>query len=185
VQDNLAALAARCAAGWFPVLQPHPLRTSPSTDRGGEGPGDQIDRPLVALSGYAQRRIKAQSRLTRCAGSMVCNCLSGSAGADGQIADTQLDHIGKDTIVLAGKAYVADRIRAFLRERGAMANIPANSNGRWKPYFSTWLYRERNLVELLIEAEALPSHRHSLRQTGREFPRHCPARLKAPVTARL
>lgn len=28
-----------------------------------------------------------------------------------------------------------------------MANIPPKSNLRWKPYFSTWLYRQRNLVE--------------------------------------
>jgi len=66
---------------------------------------------------------------------------------DGQVADELLDHIGPDTIVLADKAYDADRIRASLRERGAMANIPPKSNRRWKPYFSTWLYRQRNLVE--------------------------------------
>lgn len=49
--------------------------------------------------------------------------------------------------MLADKAYDADRIRASLREKGAFANIPPKSNRRSKPYFSTWLYRERNLIE--------------------------------------
>lgn len=58
-----------------------------------------------------------------------------------------LDHIGARTIVLADKAYDADRIRASLRDKGAFANIPPKSNRRSKPHFSTWLYRERNLIE--------------------------------------
>ena len=58
-----------------------------------------------------------------------------------------LDHVGARTIVLADNAYDADRIRASLREKGAFANIPPKSNRRSKPYFSTWLYRERNLIE--------------------------------------
>jgi len=49
--------------------------------------------------------------------------------------------------VLADKAYDADRIRASLREKGAFAKIPPKSSRRSKPYFSTWLYRERNLIE--------------------------------------
>ena len=49
--------------------------------------------------------------------------------------------------MLADKAYDADRIRASLRGKGAFANIPPKSNRRSKPYFSTWLYRERNLIE--------------------------------------
>ena len=49
--------------------------------------------------------------------------------------------------MLADKAYDADRIRASLRERGASANIPPRANRRSKPYFSTWLYRGRNLIE--------------------------------------
>jgi len=58
-----------------------------------------------------------------------------------------LGHVGAGTIVLADKAYDADRIRASLRDRGAFANIPPKVNRRSKPYFSTWLYRERNLIE--------------------------------------
>jgi transposase len=31
--------------------------------------------------------------------------------------------------------------------KGGGANIPPKANRRSKPYFSTWLYRQRNLVE--------------------------------------
>lgn len=48
-------------------------------------------------------------------------------------------------IVLADKAYDADRIRALIEEQGARPNIPAKSNRKWKPCFSKRLYRERNL----------------------------------------
>jgi transposase len=73
--------------------------------------------------------------------------LTAGQSHDGHAADGLLDHVGAGTIVLAYKAYDADRIRASLRERGAFANIPPKSNRRSKPYFSTWLYRERNLIE--------------------------------------
>ena len=73
--------------------------------------------------------------------------LTAGQSHDGQAADDLLDHVGTGTIVLADKAYDADRIRASLREKGAFANIPPKSNRRSKPYFSTWLYRERNLIE--------------------------------------
>jgi transposase len=66
---------------------------------------------------------------------------------DGQIADCLLDHLGPRTIVLADKAYDANRIRALIEEHGATPNIPAKSNRKWKPCFSKRLYRERNLIE--------------------------------------
>lgn len=66
---------------------------------------------------------------------------------DGPAADDLLDHVGAGTIILADKAYDADWIRTSLREKGAFANIPPKSNRRSKPYFSTWLYRQRNLIE--------------------------------------
>ena len=74
--------------------------------------------------------------------------------ANREVIVPQLSGIASDfgvvnagTIVLADKAYDADRIRASLREKGAFANIPPKANRRSKPYFSTWLYRERNLIE--------------------------------------
>jgi transposase len=46
-----------------------------------------------------------------------------------------------------GSGHCSPLSRASLREKGAFANIPPKSNRRSKPYFSTWLYRERNLIE--------------------------------------
>ena len=66
---------------------------------------------------------------------------------DGQIADTLLNQLGPHTIVLADKAYDADRIRQLIQDHGATPNIPPKSNRRWKPCFSRRLYRERNLIE--------------------------------------
>jgi len=58
-----------------------------------------------------------------------------------------LDHLGPRTIVLADKAYDADRIRELIQDQGATPHIPPKSNRRWKPCFSKRLYRERNLIE--------------------------------------
>ena len=66
---------------------------------------------------------------------------------DGQIADTLLNQLGPHAIVLADKAYDADRIRQLIQDHGATPNIPPKSNRRWKPCFSRRLYRERNLIE--------------------------------------
>ena len=54
---------------------------------------------------------------------------------------------GPRTIVLADKAYDADRIRELLQDQGATPNIPPKSNRKWKPCFSKRFYRERNLIE--------------------------------------
>ncbi len=66
---------------------------------------------------------------------------------DGQIADRLLDHLGPRTILLADKPYDADHIRELIQGQGATPNIPTRSNRRWKPCFSTRLYRKRNLIE--------------------------------------
>ncbi|MCW2396664.1 transposase [Sphingobium sp. B8D3C] len=66
---------------------------------------------------------------------------------DGQIADKLLDQLRPHTIVLADKAFYADRIRALIEDQGATPNIPPETNLRWKPCFSKRLYRERNLIE--------------------------------------
>lgn len=64
-----------------------------------------------------------------------------------QIVDTALDHLGRRTIVLADKAYDADRIRELIQNQGATPNIPLKSNRRWKLCFSKRLFRECNLAE--------------------------------------
>jgi transposase len=97
-----------------------------------------------------------------------------------------LDHLGPRTIVLADKAYDADRIRELIQEQGATPNIPPKSNRRWKPCFSKRLYRERNLIERFFS-----KLKHFRRVATRydklasQLPRHGPARLNAPVAPRL
>ena len=49
--------------------------------------------------------------------------------------------------MLGDKAYDAGTIRDLIEAQGAVPNIPAKSNRKWKPCFSKALYRERNLVE--------------------------------------
>lgn len=73
--------------------------------------------------------------------------LTAGQAHDAQVADALLNHLGPHTIVLADKAYDADRIRALINEHGATPNIPPKSNRRWKPCFSKRLYRKRNLIE--------------------------------------
>ncbi len=73
--------------------------------------------------------------------------LTAGQAHDGLIANSLLDNLGPHTIVLADKAYDADRMRSLIEEQGATPNIPPKSNRRWKPCFSKRLYRERNLIE--------------------------------------
>ena len=58
-----------------------------------------------------------------------------------------LDRLAPRTIVLGDKAYDAGSIRDLIEAQGAVPNIPAKSNRKWKPCFSKTLYRQRNLVE--------------------------------------
>ncbi len=62
---------------------------------------------------------------------------------DGQVVDRLLDHLGLRTILLADKAYNADRIRELIQDQGATLDISPKSNWRWEPCFSERLYRER------------------------------------------
>ena len=51
------------------------------------------------------------------------------------------------TILLGDKAYDTDGIRDLIERQGAVPNIPAKANRKWKPCFSRALYKQRNLVE--------------------------------------
>ena len=90
---------------------------------------------------------------------------------DAPAALALLDRLDPRTILLADKAYDGNSIRDLIESQGAVPNIPAKSNRKWKPCFSKTLYRERN--------------RYPLRQARRELPRHGQARLSPPVAARL
>jgi transposase len=70
----------------------------------------------------------------------------------GQVADcTEADALTKDlgegAILLADKGYDSNAIRAKAAERKAWANIPPKANRKGSFVFSSWVYRQRNLVE--------------------------------------
>lgn len=73
--------------------------------------------------------------------------LTAGEAHDAPVAHDLLDRLRPRTIVLADKAYDANGIRDLIEAQGAVPNIPAKSNRRWKPCFSKTLYRERNQVE--------------------------------------
>lgn len=73
--------------------------------------------------------------------------LTAGQAHDGPAALGLLDRLDARTVVLADKAYDADGIRNLIEAQGAVPNIPAKSNRKWKPCFSKVLYRQRNLVE--------------------------------------
>lgn len=66
---------------------------------------------------------------------------------DAPTALTLLDRLDPKTIVLGDKAYDGNAIRDLIEAQGAVPNIPAKSNRKWRPCFSKTLYRERNQVE--------------------------------------
>lgn len=58
-----------------------------------------------------------------------------------------LDKLEPLTIVLGDNAYDSNAIRELIETQGAVPNIPAKSNRKWRPCFSKTLYRERNQIE--------------------------------------
>jgi len=66
---------------------------------------------------------------------------------DGASAHDMLDGIGAGQILVADRAYDADRLRSALAERGAWANVRLMPRRKRHPAFSAFLYRYRNLVE--------------------------------------
>ena len=70
----------------------------------------------------------------------------GQAG-DAPAAATLLEDLAPGTTLIADRAYDTNAIRELATERGAWANIPPRSVRKGSFAFSTWVYRQRNLVE--------------------------------------
>ena len=70
----------------------------------------------------------------------------GQAG-DAPVAATLLEDLAPGAILLADRAYDTDAIRKLAADRDAWANIPPRSIRKGSFAFSTWVYRQRNLVE--------------------------------------
>ncbi len=66
---------------------------------------------------------------------------------DGRSAADMLDSVGANQILLADRAYDSNALQGAMDERGALANIKPMPDRLNPPYFNTYLYRRRNLVE--------------------------------------
>jgi len=66
---------------------------------------------------------------------------------DGRSAADMLLTLADGDILLGDRAYDSDGLRQALAERGAWANVKPMPNRKNVPAFSSFLYRERNLVE--------------------------------------
>ena len=73
--------------------------------------------------------------------------LSEGQAYDGHSAFAMLDTLMPGSILLADRAYDADKLRAAIASKGAFANIPPMPQRTRVPDFSPFLYRYRNLVE--------------------------------------
>jgi transposase len=58
-----------------------------------------------------------------------------------------LEALAPGATLIADRAYDTNAIRDLAAERGAWANIPPRSIRKGSFAFSTWVYRQRNLVE--------------------------------------
>ena len=61
--------------------------------------------------------------------------------------DALLADLKRGTILIADKAYDADRLRELLKARGAVANIPNMIRRKRRFRWKKALYRQRNLIE--------------------------------------
>ena len=61
--------------------------------------------------------------------------------------DALLADLKRGTILIADKAYDADRLRQHLKARGAIANIPNMIRRKRRFRWKKALYRQRNLIE--------------------------------------
>ena len=70
----------------------------------------------------------------------------GQAG-DAPAAASLLEDLAPGATLIADRAYDTNAIRELASERGAWANIPPRSIRKGSFAFSSWVYRQRNLVE--------------------------------------
>ncbi|MCC7425669.1 MAG: IS5 family transposase [Alphaproteobacteria bacterium] len=76
--------------------------------------------------------------------------LSGGNTADLRGGEALIDAVPEGALVIADRAFDADRFRRSIEARGAVPNIPPKTNRRWKSCFSPALYRNRNAIERMF-----------------------------------
>lgn len=73
--------------------------------------------------------------------------LSEGQAYDGHSAYAMLDSLTPGSVLLADRAYDADKLRAAVADKGAFANIPPMPQRVRRSAFSPFLYQYRNLIE--------------------------------------
>lgn len=73
--------------------------------------------------------------------------LSEGQAYDGHSAHLMLETLMPGSILLADRAYDADKLRSAIAGKGAFANIPPMPQRVQRSAFSPFLYRYRNLIE--------------------------------------
>ncbi len=94
-------------------------------------------------------------------------------------ADPLLANLGQDTIIIADKAYDADRLRAHIKASAPSPNSqhdPAQKNASTGPKLSIASATTLNASQ---QAQAVPSHRYPLRQARSHLPGFHSARSRA------
>jgi len=83
-------------------------------------------------------------------GKPIAFLLSGGNTADLRGGEALIEAIPEGALVIADRAFDADRFRRAIEARGAVPNIPPKANRRWKACFSPVLYRGRNAIERMF-----------------------------------
>ena len=73
--------------------------------------------------------------------------LTGGQVHESQKAEALLEAIPEGATLLAHKGYDSNAIREAAASKNAWANIPSRSNRKQGFPFSSWIYRQRHLVE--------------------------------------
>jgi transposase len=76
--------------------------------------------------------------------------LSGGSTADFHGSETLIEAVPEGALVIADRAFDADRFRSAIEARGAVPNIPPKANRRWKGCVSPTRYRGRNAIERMF-----------------------------------
>lgn len=73
--------------------------------------------------------------------------MTGGQVHDACEAEALISEIPEGATLLGDKGYDSNAIRTAAAAKGVWANIPNRSNRKQRFGFSSWLYRQRNLVE--------------------------------------
>ena len=88
--------------------------------------------------------------LTDGLGRLVAFCLTAGHVADCRAAESLLQELPHDALVMADRAYDTNAIRQQIEQQGAVPNIPLKRTRIWKSCFSRVLYRRRNAIERMF-----------------------------------